>query len=126
GVLQPAGDGLLELSTEGGETIRLRADPASRPGEQTMVMIRPERLYLHSSERPTEAGQWGWLKATLRQSVFLGTDYQLICELSGGEPLRAFVRETDHDAVKRYARGDEVTFRYALAAPVRVAGETKP
>jgi len=126
GVLQPAGDELLELAAEQGETIRLQAAPDKRPGEEAMVLIRPERLYLHSGDRPADAEGWGWLCATVRQSVFLGTDYQLICELAGGQPLKAFLREADDEAVKRLARGDEVTFRYALSAPVLVAGDHAP
>ncbi len=126
GGLGTAGEDILDLVTEQGETIRLRAGPGRRAGEPAMVLIRPERLYLHTGERPEDAEQWGWLSATLWQSVFVGTDYQLICELPGGYPLKAFVREADHEAVKRLARGDEVTFRYSLSAPVVVSEDTAP
>jgi spermidine/putrescine transport system ATP-binding protein len=126
GTLQSVDNEMLELLTEEGETVRLRAGPEDRPGEQAMVLIRPERFYLHTGERPGDADQWGWLTATLRQSVFLGTDYQLICELPSGYSLRAFVREADHEAVKSLGRGDEITFRYSLSAPVVVSGEDAP
>ncbi len=126
GVLQSVSEDVLELTTGQDESIRLRAGPDSRAGEQAMVLIRPERFYLHTGERQGDADQWGWISATLRQSVFLGTDYQLICDLPGGHPLKAFVREADHEAVKRLERGDQVTFRYSLSAPVMVTGEDTP
>jgi len=123
GVLEAAGDGILALVTEHGETIRLRAAAEDRPGRRATVMIRPERFHLSAGEEGSDDRQWGWLSATVRQSVFLGTDYQLICDLPGGRSLRAFVREADDEAVNRLGRGDEVTFRYPLSAPVLVAGE---
>ena len=126
GELTAAGEGVLDLVTAQGATIRLRAGPGTHTGESAMVLIRPERLYLHTGERPQDAARWGWLSATLRQSVFVGTDYQLICDMPGGYSLKAFVREADHEAVKRLERGDEVTFRYSLSAPVVVAEDTAP
>jgi len=120
GVLEAAGDGLVSLTTEHDETIQLRASEDARPGERTMVLIRPERFYLDSGEAADEE-QWGRLSATLKQSVFLGTDYQLICELAGGRTLKAFVREADHEAVTRLKGGDQVKLRYPVSAPVPVA-----
>jgi len=126
GSLAQIGDGLVELTTGHGETIRLRQDADAPAGEQATALIRPERLYLHDGDEPGDASEWGRLSATLRQSVFLGTDYQLICDLPGGRSLKAFVRDTGRDSVSRLERGAPVTFRYPVSAPVLVDTETGP
>jgi len=126
GTLAPVGDGVVELVTDAGDAVRLRSGPQSPPGATAMVLVRPERFYLHTGERPADASAWGWLSATVQQSVFLGTDYQLICELPSGCPLRAFVREADDESVKSLARGDDVTLRYSLTAPVVVTEDGTP
>lgn len=120
GRLQQAGAGLYELTTEHDETIRLQSTPGSGAGEQATVLIRPERLYLDTGDQSTDSADCGWLSATLRQSVFLGTDYQLICDLPGGRTLKAFVREAGHDDVARLERGAQVRFRYASSSPVLI------
>ena len=61
---------------------------AGRTGQRVQVLVRPEALHL-------EAGQTGggqMLRGTIRQSHFVGTDYQLLVGVDGLAPLKVTLR----------------------------------
>ena len=105
----------LETETAGSLTFKLPDDAATR--EQATLLIRPEHLVVETPEASTEAEGYGRIEARLQQTVFIGTDFQLICTLPNGAPLKAIVRDSARDAAARLSEGDAVTFRYWLGSP---------
>jgi len=108
-----AGD-IAEIETDTGVLLRLRAADL-RSGQETKIVIRPE--YLHLDGGAPASDDRGRISGILRQTVFIGADFQLIVELSGDFMLKAVVRNAAREAVNALAPGTEVAFSYGLDVP---------
>ncbi len=78
------------------------------PGDRVTVLIRPEHLILQGHE----PGEYAAVSGTLQQSIFVGTDFQLLVRLPGGDALKAVIRDSARQAASGLAPGTELTFRY--------------
>ena len=116
GVLRTNADGESELSLGDDQAVRLRADGAGEDDESTLL-IRPENLLVPEPGDEPDPAQYGALDVTLRQAVFLGTDFPLICTLGDGATLKAIVRDTARQTVSSLRRGDRVRLHYWLDSP---------
>ncbi len=100
-------NGLARVKTDTGMYLTVESDRV-RHGDKVTVLIRPEHLQIQSggpTERPSISG-------TLQQSVFVGTDFQLIANLPDGGVLKAVIRDSARDAVVGLASGMELSFQY--------------
>lgn len=117
--------GIAEVETKTGVLLRLRAANL-RPGQQVEVVIRPECLHLDTGTRNPAGDDGGQISGTLQQTVFVGSESQLIVRLPGDFTLKALVRDSAHEAVAALAPGTEVAFSYGLDAPHVLFEEEKP
>ena len=100
-------NGLAHVETDTGMHLTVESHHA-RSGDKVTVLIRPEHLRIQrdrSTERPS-------ITATLQQSVFVGTDFQLLAKLPGGGILKAVIRDSARDAVAGLTPGMELLFQY--------------
>ena len=71
--------------------LRIRTEDRSLlPDSSVELMLRPEQLTLVDLSEPAIGCQV--IPATLQQSVFIGSDHQLVCRLSSGQVVTALVR----------------------------------
>ena len=106
-----------ELETETAGPLKFKLPGALAAGTPATLLIRPEHLVIETPEAGADAEGYGRIEAKLQQTVFLGTDFQLICALPNGAPLKAIVRDSARDAAARLSAGDDVSFRYWLGSP---------
>jgi len=77
---------------------------ARQPGERLKVTVRPEKISLAPVGAEEECS---CVRATVRDTVYLGSIIELLVELPHGEELS--VRSTDLDALDGHEPGDELT-----------------
>jgi spermidine/putrescine transport system ATP-binding protein len=117
-------DGESELAIGGGQVVRLRASDADTgDAGDSSLLIRPEHLSVADPGETPDPRRYGALDATLRQAVFLGTDFQLICALADGTAVKAIIRDTARRHVSDLRPGDPVRLHYWLASPYLIPGE---
>lgn len=116
GVLRTNADGEAELALGDDQAVRLRADGTGEHSELTLL-IRPENLLVPEPGEELDPVQYGALDVTLRQAIFLGTDFHLICALGDGTTVKATVRDTARQTVSSLRRGDRVRLHYWLGSP---------
>ena len=112
-------NGCTEAVTDNG--IRLTAEKSeARIGDKVTVLIRPEHLLLQAGD----LDEYASLSGTLQQSIFVGTDFQLIVKLAAGGALKAVIRDSARQAASGLVPGEDITFQYlpssAHVIPTRV------
>jgi spermidine/putrescine transport system ATP-binding protein len=119
--------GVSEIATGDGLTIAVKSDKAEGlAGQQVTAVIRPEHFELangtaaNATEPPPGTAH---LEGKLRQSLFVGRDYQLLVVLEGGHELKAILRDFGRTEVPALSPGSTVRLRYWLSAPHVLAGE---
>ena len=96
-----------EAVTENG--LRLTVENCeARTGDKVTVLIRPEHLLLQAGN----LDEYASLSGTLQQSIFVGTDFQLIVKLAAGGTLKAVIRDSARQAASGLVPGTDVTFQY--------------
>ena len=113
-------NGRTEVITDNG--IRLTVGNCdARFGDKVTVLIRPEHLLLNddtSDEQTTISG-------TLQQSIFVGTDFQLLIKLPDGDILKAVIRDSARQAASGLAPGAELTFQYLPSSAHVIATQSE-
>jgi spermidine/putrescine transport system ATP-binding protein len=92
----------------------------ARVGSRVTVMIRPEHLQLAatpSSAASSKDHPALQISGTLQQTMFVGSDFQLIFELSGGGIMRASVRDTERASISALVDGQDIKFTYSPLTP---------
>lgn len=83
-------------------------------------MIRPEHLQLAATPSSTASIKDQpalQISGTLQQTMFVGSDFQLIFELSGGGVMRASVRDTERASISALVDGQDIKFTYSPLMP---------
>lgn len=124
GPLRRNGESELELGIGDDQVVRMRAEVAE--GSESSVLIRPENLLVPDFDHAPDHTQYGIIDVTLRQAVFLGTDFQLICELDDGATVKAIVRDTGRRNASSLHPGDRVRLHYWLDSPYVIPGDPVP
>lgn len=105
---------LASFRSDDGLDLRVRC-PRLSQGTRATVMIRPERLRLTPPDG--EGADGSALRVTVRQTVFVGTDYQLVAEAPGGRIVKAFVRDADRACIDALTPGATVDLWYGHDSP---------
>ena len=122
GVLRRDGATLV-VETREGLAIRVAADGIdSVEGATVMVLIRPEDLELLAADATPSAAH-ATLAAEVAQTLFVGSDFQVMARATGGLPLKATIRDPARNLSRRLSPGMRVSFSYPLAAPRLLAPE---
>jgi ABC-type Fe3+/spermidine/putrescine transport system ATPase subunit len=82
-------------------TLRARATPHSG-GDRVVAMMRPEHIRLVGAG---EAMGHNGLNALIKEATYLGQDFHLHLDVSGGQELTVVTR---HSGARRLSAGDEV------------------
>lgn len=117
--------GICEIATGVGPRISLKScKTEGLEGQQVTVLIRPEHFELsqEAAEGEPPAGT-AYLEGRLRQSLFVGRDFQLILTLEGGQELKVILRDFGRSAVPSLRTGSTVRLKYWLSAPHILPGE---
>jgi spermidine/putrescine transport system ATP-binding protein len=119
--------GVAEIATGDGLKISVNSRKADGlAGQQVTVLIRPEHFELArgtgADAREPPAGT-ARLEGKLRQSLFVGRDFQLLIALEGGHELKAILRDFGRTEVPALSPGSTVRLRYRLSAPHVLAGD---
>lgn len=123
GTLRENGDGEMKLGIGDDQAVRLRVGGTDGRGDgESILLIRPEDLLVPDAGHEPDSAQYGSLEVTLRQAVFLGTDFQLICALADGTTVKAIVRDTARRTVSALRPGDPVRLHYWLDSPCLIPG----
>jgi spermidine/putrescine transport system ATP-binding protein len=107
------------IKTDSGLIITVRHCDA-RVGSRVTVMIRPEHLQLAATPSSTASSKDQpalQISGTLQQTMFVGSDFQLIFELSGGGVMRASVRDTERASISALVDGQDIKFTYSPLMP---------
>ena len=107
------------IKTDFGLIITVRHCDA-RVGSRVTVMIRPEHLQLAATPSSTASSKDHpalQISGTLQQTMFVGSDFQLIFELSGGGVMRASVRDTERASISALVDGQDIEFTYSPLMP---------
>ena len=111
GHLAASENGLARVALPDGTEILARADGDRPPGEEALVMIRPEHLTL----KPSEADALT-LTASIKEVVYLGSFIRYLAEVASGDVLT--VEEPNLPGAARARVGDPVALhvspRYCL------------
>jgi len=105
---------LCEVETESGVRLNVGSNNLNI-GERATVLIRPEHLSLQAEDSRDDTGLSS-ISGVLKQSVFVGTDFQLIVELPGGDLLKAMIRDSARGAVNGLSPGTVLKFYYQPAS----------
>jgi spermidine/putrescine transport system ATP-binding protein len=123
GTVRRNGSGEMEMRLGENQVVRLREDATHDIDvADSSVLIRPEHLLVPDSGHDLERENYGALDVTLRQTVFLGADFQLICELADGTTIKAIVRDTARRNISSLKPGDRVRLYYWLDSPYLIPG----
>ena len=102
----------ITLETEHG--LRLVATDSAGAlsnGGRAAVLIRPEDLDLAESDDAGD-GSHALIDAILMQTVFVGSDFQIVAETADGLEIKATIRDPSRRLATRLAHGSPVRFRY--------------
>lgn len=105
GTVTDSVDGHTQVSLAGGGQVVLRGG-AHRAGEQVTLVVRPEKIALHSSGRG--------LQGTVISSMYLGTDTSYCVQVADGPVLE--VRDPNASGAARFEAGDTVCVGIAPGA----------
>jgi spermidine/putrescine transport system ATP-binding protein len=115
GELNRDGDA-LDLRTPGGPVIRVAADGAPLQSGRAEVLIRPEDLEINPpGELPSS--EYATLDIRVTQTIFIGTDFQVVARVAGDLPLKATIRDHSRRLSRQVEPGSRITLRYRLDAP---------
>lgn len=124
GFVREGNNAELELCMPNGESIRFHSDSGPLCDEsRANLLIRPEKLMILDNDRQLDKGEYGTIDVVLRQAVFLGTDFQVICDLPNGETVKAIIRDSERRTVAGLRPGDPVRLHYWLSAPYLIPEE---
>jgi spermidine/putrescine transport system ATP-binding protein len=116
GTVRRDGAAALLLDDEG-LAIRLGDPPAAfEHGQRAAVLIRPEDLELAPAGADLPDGHTG-IDAILSQTVFVGSDFQVVAHTQNGHPLKATIRDPSRRLAAALRHGAAVRFHYRLDAP---------
>lgn len=107
----------LQLHTTTGLMIRFAATAEQWPeGSAATVLIRPEDLTLltDSEECPTDCST---INARVTQTVFVGTDFQVLAQCDDGTRINATVRDPSRSLSQHLQPGTPTRFIYRMDAP---------
>jgi len=123
GTVGTDGDRLC-LRTEEGLVIPMAGDEAPElVGQHACVLIRPEDLDLADGDRAPAADQ-AELEVQVRQTLFVGADFQVLAQCTGNLPIKAIVRDRSRRLSRDLEPGARIRLRYRLRAPRLLAAET--
>jgi spermidine/putrescine transport system ATP-binding protein len=115
--------GVAEIATGAGPRICVAADRfPGLEGRRVTALIRPEHFELAPGAGEPGPGT-ACLDGTLKQSLFVGRDFQLMLALEGGQELKAILRDFGRAAVPALAAGSPVRLTYRLSAPHLLPGD---
>ncbi len=114
GELEARGD-TLALRTAGGTGIVLSAAGETRRAGPATVLIRPEDLEMADDD--SAAGGFASLAVEVTQTIFVGTDFQLVAALADGTPIKATIRDPSRTLARQVQPGAHIRLRYRLDAP---------
>jgi spermidine/putrescine transport system ATP-binding protein len=100
------------VRTTGGIVIPAARSAGHAEGAEVTVLLRPEDLTLAAAD---EAGPV--IEVRVRQTVFVGTDFQVLAELADGTPFKATLRDPSRRLAADIAEGATVRFTYHSEAP---------
>jgi len=122
-IVSETANGHTEVITDNGMRLTVGSCDA-RPGDKVTVLIRPEHLLLNGDESDGRAS----ISGTLQQSIFVGTDFQLLVKLPDGGVLKAIIRDSARQAAAGFVPGTELTFQYlpSSAHVIPTTSETAP
>ena len=111
GRLLHAGGGAV-VQIEGGFDIRADRGAGQPEGAEVTVLLRPEDVMLAA---PKESGPV--VEARVRQTVFVGTDFQAVAALADGTPFKATLRDPSRRLAAQLPEGAGVRFTWHPEAP---------
>ena len=115
--------GVAEIATSAGPRICVASGKSEGlEGRQVTALIRPEHFELADSAGKPAPGT-ACLEGTLKQSLFVGRDFQLMLALEGGQELKAILRDFGRAAVPALSAGSQVRLTYRLSAPHLLPGD---
>jgi spermidine/putrescine transport system ATP-binding protein len=115
--------GVAEIATGAGPRICVALDKSvGLEGRQVTALIRPEHFELADGAGEPVPGT-ACLDGTLKQSLFVGRDFQLMLALEGGQELKAILRDFGRAAVPALSTGSPVRLTYRLSAPHLLPGD---
>ncbi len=123
GEIRPSGDVLHLAGSDGGPEISVAADESPIRSGRAAVLIRPEDLEIDGGGGATDPG-WAVLDVVVQQTLFVGTDFQIVGALDGGLPLKATVRDPSRQLAGSVGPGSRIRLRYRLRAPRVLAPES--
>ena len=113
----------LTLDTREGVSISIdAADADCADGTPLTVLLRPEDLELGAATPP--AAGHAMLEAQVVQTLFVGSDFQVMARAAGGVAVKATIRDPSRSLSRELRAGAPVSFRYRLAAARVLAPET--
>jgi len=90
-------------------------------GAPATVLIRPEKFTLLPAAGDRPAGG-SVIQGKVRQTIFVGTDFQIVAETKGGQTLKAVIRDSDRSRVPALAPGSTVDLWYSYTSPHLIPG----
>ncbi|MEM8775928.1 MAG: ABC transporter ATP-binding protein [Pseudomonadota bacterium] len=96
-------DGRAVCQLPSGDSVSSDAVDGVNAGAKVHLSLRPERLYL--SERPLEADH---IKATVRETIFIGTDTSTVLDLPGGSEFTVRASNSSRGNKRVFDPGTEV------------------
>lgn len=111
----------LRLRTAQGVDIRLSRDADSPREGRAAVLIRPEDFEIAASSEVSSA--YATLDAEVSQTLFVGTDFQLVATIDGGLPVKATIRDHSRSLAREIEPGAKIRLRYHLDSPRRLPPE---
>jgi spermidine/putrescine transport system ATP-binding protein len=119
--------GTSEVMTGDGLRISVKSDKAEGlAGQQVTALIRPEHFELANGpagDATDPPPGTAYIEGKLRQSLFVGRDFQILVALDGGHELKAILRDFSRTEVPALSPGSTVRLRYWLTAPHVLVGE---
>jgi spermidine/putrescine transport system ATP-binding protein len=122
-VAEQEGD-ITVLKDDDGVELRTRGAGLAA-GTRATVLIRPEKFSLLTGacDAPLDGSV---IRAKVDQTVFVGTDFQILAETERGKALKAVIRDGDRSRVSALTPGSQVNFWYSHASPHLIPGGVAP
>ncbi|GJL82246.1 MAG: spermidine/putrescine import ATP-binding protein PotA [marine bacterium B5-7] len=105
----------LHLRTDQGVEVQLSENDKSRRSGRAVVLIRPEDFQLDPTSEPI--ADHAVLEAEVTQTIFVGTDFQIVATIDGGLPIKATIRDPSRTLAREVQSGSRIRLRYRLDAP---------
>ncbi|WP_221799539.1 ABC transporter ATP-binding protein [Oceanobacter mangrovi] len=110
GTVSRCENGLALVNADGSEIVC--QSQQLRVGQPVSLLLRPEHFQLVAGSPASGTSSQAMIQARLQQSVFIGRDHQLHCQMANGQPISALIRS----AMAAVQPGQAIELHYDPAA----------